>query len=191
MIGIGFFLVLSITIVMMRDTTENTGFLFINLMRRYFFEIEKLSGIAMVVEASGSVIGSFWDLFFQVSHVAVPSGNLHEYLGHEVLRSKSAVPPTIVGEAWLYVGAASILPLGLLLGVGSGATERLLHAANNPILLVLSATFLALAVYFFLNTDTLSFFKRLLQELVLMSAGFIGLILFNFTRRVVRQFSLY
>lgn len=183
LIGIGMFLILSIMIVMMRDTTENTGFVFVNLMRRYFFEIEKLSGIAMVVEASGADIGSLWALIVQVSHVAVSPGNLHEYLGYEVLGSTSAVPPTVVGEAWLFLGAASILPLGFLLGAVARAAERLLHTAKNPVILILASTVLALASFFLLNTDTLSFLKRFLQELVLMSAGWIGLVLFNLARR--------
>jgi hypothetical protein len=188
LVGLGGFLILSIVIVMMRDTTENTGFFFVNLARRYFFEIEKLAGIAMLFEASGAAIGSLWDLLTQVSHLTVPLGNLHEYLGREVLGSKSAVPPTIVGEAWLFLGAASVLPLALLLGSVACVTERLLHTAKNPVLLVLAATVLTLAAYFFLNTDSVAFVKRLMLELVLMTAGWIGLILFNWVRRTGRYF---
>lgn len=188
LIGLSAFLIISVMVVMIRDTSENTGFVFVNLMRRYFFEIEKLAGIAMVVEASGAAIGSVWDLLIQVSHVDVPPGSLHEYVGHEVLGSKSAVPPTIVGESFLLLGAASVFPLGLLIGTCASAMERLLYNAKSPVLQVLAATILALAAYLFLNTGTLSFFNRLLLELVLISAGWFGLMLFNFARNITRQF---
>jgi hypothetical protein len=174
-VGLGLFAAVNILVLALRDTPENTHFALVNLTRRYFFEIEKISGIVRLATKHMADAGLPWVTIWGDGSNGVTIGNLHRYLGHEVLGSISAVPPTVVGEMVLYFGLIFVLPLAIALGWIMRFTEHALTQARGPVLITALATIVATASFLLLNTDSWGFVKRLALELALVATAY-GLI---------------
>lgn len=168
------FLVVNVLVLLVRDTPENTSFLLVNVFRRYFFEIEKMSAVAMMVQQSGGVLEPLSALCTQVSTGVSFEGSFHHYLGNVVLQSRSAVPPTLLGEIWAFWGSAFFLPVAVALGYTLRWLERRANTSEKPILVVILTTVASTAAFFLLNTDTMSFLKRSVFEMALIGFAALG-----------------
>lgn len=184
LIGLGVFLTVNVAILFVRDTPENTEFQLVNLLRRYFFEMEKITGLLMVAETYGQPLSSPWAVVGNVATDVDIQGSLHRFLGNDVLQSISAVPPTVLGEALLYWGGVFILPMAVLLGHAARLVETWSALARNPWCVVIGTMLTATGAFLLLNTDVMGFLKRAVFELGLIVAAWISLWLY---RRVAER----
>lgn len=154
---------LNIFILFFRESTENTQYQIINFLRRYFFEIEKISGLIME-DNLGQLITSPWMSLIDTSSQIHFTGSSHHYLGNHILQSKSAVGPTILGDIIIYLGSAFVFPLALLLGYIMRIIEKITFSSSNGLIVAIGITAISIGEFLLLNTDTWAFIKRFIFE---------------------------
>jgi hypothetical protein len=172
--GVMLLVALNIFILLFREATESTEFYIVNLLRRYFFEIEKIAGLIRVT-TDNQTLTSPWDILDSFSLKPSFEGSSYYYLGHKVLNSKSAVGPTILGDVILYMGGIFILPMAIFLGYFIRMLEKISLLSSNPITIIMAITTVAVGEFILLNTDTWAFIKRIIFELGLLSLAFLSI----------------
>ena len=91
------------------------GFIESIFLRRYFFDVEKVS---LIFEYSKLTCGQEFNLlYFCIDNFNIP-GNIHRFIGEDIIGiSNLGVPPNIVGEIILRLGPLALFIIAPLLGV--------------------------------------------------------------------------
>lgn len=169
----------STLVVWARETPESTSFVYLDqIVRRYFFEIEKLTAVLSASAGGYPFAEGSWRVLLDVSSPPVRSFNLDGFLGREVLGSLSAVPPSLPGEILFFVGGIALVPVTLLVAAAFGRLERKVYepGAGWPVFEWRLAGVWALATGYLLllNSDVAGFALRLLLEMAIFAVGVVA-----------------
>lgn len=183
----GTFLMINLVILASRFTEGLQGLNFFEMfVRRYFFEIEKIS---MIFEYS---VKDTSYLFYPVSGlltfsgVPLPTYNVHYYIGSEIFgySFKYGVPPSILGEIILYVGAIYIVPITLLITISLAKIERVTSRSHKASLRLFTIILLSDSYFLLLNSDIFSLIKKLAFDSALLT---VALIFFSLVKLMVSR----
>lgn len=188
----GIFLAANLLILTARFTNGLEGLNYFELfVRRYFFELEKIAGIFDFSVKGLEYIQSPAMGLFSISDAALPTYNVHYYIGTEVFgHERSGVPPSILGEIILYVGAIFVVPITFLMTSFLARVERKTARDNRPGYRLFSIVLLSDSYFLLLNSDILSLVKRLAFDTVLFGmALFFFYLIKSMVRSKSRDFS--
>lgn len=159
------------------------------VLRRYFFDIEKISGIFDYALVGGN--------FFQVSthsvlgHDYKIEGNIHFFIGEEIFNTRAGVPPSFLGEQIIYFGPFAIVPLTLLTASICKRIELKILLNRSPFFTLVYVIIFSHWMYFSLNSDFFSFLSRTTLDLLVLTSGFLLFCLFQSRRKRHARTSAY
>ena len=165
----------NVLILLTRDSPEQTQFALVNIFRRYFFEIEKISALTKVLYDYSDAVNNPWSVLISGPAPAPTTAGLHFYVGHDLLKSHSAVPPTVLGEIIVWLGGVAVFPIAFIIGSLAHKVEKETFRARSPVLALTCLTVTAMGMFLLLNTDTWAFVKRTLFEFILIAFAWFGL----------------
>lgn len=146
------------------------------LLRRYFFDVEKITGIIEYSSATKSYLFNPWLIFGDTSTHPDIYGNVHRFIGENLFNTGAGVPPSVLGEIILYYGGIAIIPVTVLLTLLIISFEQRLARSvrsDRPFFKAAIIIVVATMYYFLLNSDFIGLVKRSMLEIFLLAFALI------------------
>lgn len=181
----GFFIFANAAILTVRFADAGQLAFYELVLRRYFFDFEKVAGIISLWIHHSAYETGLLPLFFSVSEPIHIDGNIHFIIGEMAFGFSGGIPPSILGEILIYLGGWAIIPATLICTLIYRKVEGLMLYTSSPAIAVIAIILCSHFTYFALNSDLLSFLKRSALDLIIFMCGYL---LFNvavFRRKTV------
>ena len=134
-------------------------------IRRYFFELEKISAIFEYSVSDGMYLFSPISGIFSVSTAEIPDMNIHYFIGSKMFGLPNlGIPPSVLGEIILFWGPIYVFPVTLLIALALARLERALVETRSINVKLILVVFLANSYFLLLNSDSLSLLRRLIFD---------------------------
>ncbi len=161
-------------ILALRDQVETTSIMYTTFLKRYFLDVEKVAFILDYKKSCGlpSFFGNSLDdlVFFSTARDSI-DGNLHRFIGSEImLEAENGIPPSIVGEAILYLGPGALCIIGVLVGMACARIKDWAAVTSNPTVRLIAVLVLVRVNFFLVNSDSVSALLKVALDLALLLA---------------------
>jgi oligosaccharide repeat unit polymerase len=162
----GGFLAINLALLSARFTNGLDGINFISgIARRYFFELEKITGIVTYASNNNILHHSPWSGAFTMATQEVPAGNIHFFIGEKIFGLYNVgVPPTVLGNIILSFGTVFVIPFTCFMTAIMIKIERIGFESKVVTVKLFTIILLSCAYYILLNSDIISLFRRILLE---------------------------
>lgn len=139
------------------------------LLRRYFFDVEKISAILEYTSATHSYMYGPWNVFLDHADPIAVDGNIHQFIAQHIFGTGGGVPPSYLGEVIFYCGGVYVIPATILMTVLLRFAEIRLEKNRSPVVQLCYIVILSTAYFFLSNSDVYGMFVRMAFELCLFA----------------------